>query len=106
VKFSTVQYATGSYGNGIGGQKWRIKFGIGENYAWCWCPMTVRRTEMSEKPKAIALVGVCPHCGEPIEIVISKKQIKAIYKGFKLPVLQAQIQAEKTIEVEERGGEG
>jgi len=52
---------------------------------------------MSGKPKAIALVGVCPHCGEPIEIVISKKQIKAIYKGFKLPILQAQIQAEKTI---------
>lgn len=35
------------------------------------------------KPKTVALIGTCPRCGESVQLVVSKKQIKAIMKGFK-----------------------
>ena len=35
------------------------------------------------KPKSVALIGTCPRCGESVELIVSKKQIKAIMKGFK-----------------------
>jgi len=33
--------------------------------------------------KAVGLKGTCPHCHEEVEIVISKKQLKALLKGMK-----------------------
>jgi len=45
--------------------------------------------------RAVKLVGNYPHCGEPIEVVFTKKEIKEIYKGFKLPPLQATILSEE-----------
>lgn len=37
----------------------------------------------AQKPKSVNLVGTCPHCGEAVELVLSKKQAKALMKGFK-----------------------
>lgn len=33
--------------------------------------------------KAVGLKGTCPHCGEEVELVVSKKQLKALLKGMK-----------------------
>jgi hypothetical protein len=51
-------------------------------------------------PTAVALVGVCPHCGESVEMVITKKQAKLLYKSFKLDIQQAQKVSEKTLEAD------
>jgi hypothetical protein len=32
--------------------------------------------------KAVALKGTCSHCGEEVEIIVSKKQLKAFLKGM------------------------
>jgi len=41
------------------------------------------------KPNVIKLVGVCPHCGEAVEFVLTKKEVKEIWKGFKLDYREA-----------------
>ena len=33
--------------------------------------------------KAVGIKGTCPNCGEEVEILITKKQVKAIAKAFK-----------------------
>jgi hypothetical protein len=33
--------------------------------------------------KVAGLVAVCPHCGETVEITVTKKQAKALFKAFK-----------------------
>ena len=33
--------------------------------------------------KAVALKGVCIHCSEEVEVIVSKKQLKALLKGMK-----------------------
>lgn len=33
--------------------------------------------------KAVGLKGTCPHCGEEVEMIVSKKQLKALLKGMK-----------------------
>lgn len=33
--------------------------------------------------KAVGLKGTCPRCGEEVELVVSKKQLKALLKGMK-----------------------
>jgi len=38
---------------------------------------------MNVKPKSVALIGTCPHCGESVEVIVTKKQLKTIMKGFK-----------------------
>jgi len=50
------------------------------------------------RPDHVKLIGVCPRCGESIELVMSKREIKMLYKGFKRPVLEAQLQVEKELE--------
>lgn len=50
------------------------------------------------KPTGVTVVTTCPHCGESVEIVITKKELKAMLKGFKLPVREAQLYGEKEIE--------
>ena len=47
--------------------------------------------------KAVKMVGNCPHCGEPITTVFTKKEIKQIFKDFKLPPRQATIRSEERI---------
>jgi hypothetical protein len=34
---------------------------------------------------AAGLVAVCPHCGESVEILITKKQVKELLKAFSMP---------------------
>ena len=41
------------------------------------------KTKRYPKPNMVALIWTCPKCGEPIEIAFTKKEIKAILKGFK-----------------------
>lgn len=54
--------------------------------------------------KSVALIGTCPHCGETVELVVTKKQIKAIMKGFKAGSLsQAEIVAEKILGRDAKG---
>ena len=55
------------------------------------------------KPKSVALIGTCPHCGESVELVVTKKYLKAIMKGFKAgsPV-EANLLAEKLLRLEKR----
>lgn len=56
------------------------------------------------KVKSVALIGTCPRCGESVEMVITKRQIKAIMKGFKTgSPSQAEITAEKFLGRDEKG---
>ncbi len=48
-------------------------------------------------PTSIGLVVTCPKCGEPVEIIITKKEIKQIYKAFKYPISKAQLITEKRL---------
>ena len=50
------------------------------------------------KVVAVSLVGTCQHCGEAIEIKVTKKQAKAIFKAFKASsVAEANLIIEKSI---------
>lgn len=56
------------------------------------------------KVKSVALVGTCPRCGESVEMIVSKRQIKAIMKGFKAhSTSQAEIIAENVIGRDNKG---
>ena len=39
--------------------------------------------EKSVRPKTVALIGTCSNCGESVEVMVSKKQVKALMKAFK-----------------------
>lgn len=55
-------------------------------------------------PKTVSLIGTCPRCGESVELVVSKKQIKAIMKGFKTgSPSEAEIVAETILGRDEKG---
>lgn len=43
----------------------------------------------------IKLTGVCPHCNEAVELVISKKEIKDIYNGFKMSTTTSTILSDR-----------
>lgn len=49
------------------------------------------------RPSHVALVGTCPHCHESVELIVSKKQAKAIFKAFKLNIREAQLKGEASI---------
>ena len=51
-------------------------------------------------PDAVALIGTCPHCGESVEMIITKRQAKILFKYFKLQIQHAQLFGEKQLEVE------
>lgn len=56
------------------------------------------------RPKTVGLTGTCPHCGESVQIVVSKRQIKAIMKGFKAgSEAQAEMVAEKFLGRHKKG---
>jgi len=38
---------------------------------------------MSKQPKAVGLKGTCPRCGEEVELIVTKRQLKALLKGMK-----------------------
>ena len=48
--------------------------------------------------KAVGIKGTCPRCGEEVEVLLSKKQVKALYKAFKFsnPSL-AEIDVERSL---------
>ena len=52
---------------------------------------------MPKRPKAVKLVTTCPNCGEAVEIIITKKQLKAMWRDIKLPIGQANLRAEEII---------
>jgi len=50
------------------------------------------------KPKAVGIVGTCPHCGESVEFILTKKEVKALFKAFKMSnKSKAEIYVEKAI---------
>ena len=54
--------------------------------------------------KAVAVTGTCPHCGESVEIVLSKKQLKAILKGMKQDSpAKAEMTAEYILGLDKKG---
>ena len=56
------------------------------------------------KPKAVEITGVCPHCGEAVEFILTKKEVKEMAKAFKCDeVLKANLQAEKALRYQYRG---
>ena len=48
-------------------------------------------------PTAVKLVAICPHCGETVEIILTKKEVKEIYKSFKQPIQYAQKKADEQL---------
>ena len=54
------------------------------------------------KPDSIGLVASCPKCHEPVEIYLTKKEIKEIWRGFKLGIEEAQLQTEHRLKIGER----
>jgi hypothetical protein len=59
---------------------------------------------MIPQPGYVALIGVCPHCHESVEMMISKKQAKLIFKSFKLNIKDAQLFSDRTLELELKKG--
>lgn len=53
-------------------------------------------------PTHVTLVGTCPRCKEAVELVISKRQAKLVFKAFKMPIKQAQLYSERALELELR----
>ena len=48
------------------------------------------------RPKAVKLIGNCVRCGEAVEFILTKKQVKALWKAFKAgSPSEAEILAEK-----------
>lgn len=48
--------------------------------------------------KAIGLKTTCPRCGEEVELVVTKRQLKALLKGMKASSeAQAELIVEKTL---------
>jgi len=59
---------------------------------------------MTETLKAVALKGTCPRCHEEVELIITKKQLKAILKGFKTATpSQADLTVTKTLGLDKQG---
>ena len=55
--------------------------------------------------KAVGLKGICSHCGEEVEIIVSKKQLKALLKGMKATtVTKAEYIAELSLGRDKNGG--
>ena len=54
--------------------------------------------------KAVGIKATCSRCGEEVEITLSKKQVKALYKAFKYsdPSL-AEISVEKSLGRDKKG---
>jgi len=53
------------------------------------------KTKLSARNRAVGVKHKCPHCGKPIEVLASKKDVKAMWMGFKAGSLS---EAEKTSE--------
>ena len=59
---------------------------------------------MSKPLKAVALKGTCPRCHEEVELILTKRQLKALLKGFKAPTpSQANLTVEKTLGQDKQG---
>lgn len=53
---------------------------------------------------AVGLKGTCRHCGEEVEIWISKKQLKAIWKSMKeTSPAKAEMFVERTLGLDKKG---
>jgi len=52
----------------------------------------------------VGLKGTCPHCGEEVELIVSKKQLKALLKGMKEPnIRRADMVVEKILGRDKKG---
>lgn len=48
-----------------------------------------------KRPESVALIGTCSQCGTEVQIIVTKRELKAILKGFKLPIDKAQRYSEE-----------
>jgi len=56
------------------------------------------------QPKMVALIRRCNSCGAEVQITITKRQAKAIYKAFQCgSPMEAEILTEKTLGRDEKG---
>ena len=63
-----------------------------------------KSSEEKMSVKAVGLKKTCPHCGEEVELVLSKKQVKALFKGFKnQTIVAADKSVEETLGLDDRG---
>jgi len=64
--------------------------GLGDSDSYAK-PLTV----IGGNPNLFVFFVKCPRCGAVVKVFVSKKQFKALYKAFKLPISQAQVEADK-----------
>jgi len=57
-------------------------------------PKMAQHQTMNTTPTHVGMIGNCPHCGESIRVILSKKDVKIIYKSFKLPRIAANLNTE------------
>ncbi len=54
--------------------------------------------------KAVGIKGTCRHCGEEVEIYISKRQLKAMLKAMKAgSAAEAEMIVERTLGLDKKG---
>jgi len=54
--------------------------------------------------KGVGIKGTCPHCHEEVEIILTKKQLKALLKGMKASSeSKADLMVEKTLGRDNKG---
>ncbi|GAJ09700.1 unnamed protein product [marine sediment metagenome] len=54
--------------------------------------------------KAVGIKGTCQRCGEEVELIISKRQLKAMLKGMKAgSAAQAEMIVERTLGLDKKG---
>lgn len=56
------------------------------------------------KERVVKVLGTCPHCNEAVEMVMTKKQVKMILKGFQMPIMRAQLMTEHEMQKAEKSG--
>ena len=52
-----------------------------------------RRFDLSQQ-KMLRLIANCPHCGETVEIEVTKREVKEMLKGFKLSLKEANLRSD------------
>lgn len=54
--------------------------------------------------KAVGITGTCPRCGESVEMVLTKKQLKALLKGMHAgSTAAAELTVERVLGRDEKG---
>jgi len=55
--------------------------------------------ETSKRVRVMKMVGVCPHCGETVTVILTKPELKEMLKGMKMPIHDANLLLEQQVKV-------